>query len=47
MLVVVPTEDRGDVILVVVPNLVLTSSAERYRWILFPFYDLEGHHYYL
>ena len=47
MLVMVPTEERGDMMLVVVPTLVLTSSAELSLWILFPLFDLGGHQSYL
>ena len=43
LLVVVPTDERGDMILVVVPTLVLTSSDKWYLWIIPPFYDLGGH----
>ena len=43
MLVVVPTYDRGDMMLVVVHTMVLTSSAELSLWILPPFSDLVSH----
>ena len=31
--------------LVVIPTLVLNSSAELYLWLLFPFSDLGGYQY--
>ena len=46
MLVVVPTNGRGDMMFIVVHNMVLTSSNESYLWLLFPFYDLGSHHDY-
>ena len=46
MLVVVPTYERCEMTLVVVPTLVLNSSAERSLWLLFPFYDLGYHQVY-
>ena len=45
--VVVPTEDRGYMMMVVVPNKVLTSSTEWYLWKLFTLSDFEVHQAYL
>ena len=46
MLVVVSTEERGGMILLVVSTLFLTSSSELSLWILFLFSDLGGHQAY-
>ena len=40
MLVVIPTEYRGEMMLLVFPTMVLTSSDEWHFWILFPLSDL-------
>ena len=43
MIVVVPTEERGDIMIVVIPNMVLTSITKLSIWILFHFSGLGGH----
>ena len=37
MLVVVPTEDKSDMLFVVFPTLVLTPRSELSLWLPFPF----------